>query len=454
MLSSPIRNWLYAFSIMCLPVYSWASAPETTQIKAVRMWASPEATRVVFDINHRAEHNVFVLKNPDRVVIDFSDAAFTHPVGDLDYRNSLVKGIRSAIHQTNTLRVVLDMKTGVVPKSFLLNPTAQYGHRLVVDLEPANSSPASTTASTAAASATTAISTLPAPTQGRDIVVAIDAGHGGEDPGALGPRGTQEKDVALAIARKLESLLQRQKGIKPVMIRSGDYYISLRGRIRKARAYKADLFVSIHADAYNNGKAQGSSVFVLSSKGASSEAARWLADSENNADLIGGVSLDDKDDLLASVLLDLSQNATLAASMDVANRILTQLGKVGEVHKNQVEHAGFVVLKSPDIPSILVETGFISNRHEENQLRHQNYQQQIASALNNGLVQYFHENPPAGTLLAMSRSRQHLIEKGETLTSIAHQYQISPRRLRAANGLDDDDIKAGHTLIIPFIDGG
>jgi len=284
--------------------------------------------------------------------------------------------------------------------------------------------------------------------------VAIDAGHGGDDPGALGPRGTQEKDVALAIARKLESWLQRQKGITPVMIRSGDYYISLRGRIRKARNYKADLFISIHADAYVNGTAQGSSVYVLSSKGASSEAARWLADSENNADLIGGVSLDDKDDLLASVLLDLSQNATLAASMDVASRILSQLGKISEVHKNQVEHAGFVVLKSPDIPSILVETGFISNRHEENQLRRQNYQQRIANALGDGLVQYFQDNPPAGTWLAMSRNRHHLVEKGETLTSIAHQYQISPGRLRAANGLPDDDIKAGHTLIIPFIDGG
>jgi len=440
-----LYRWLASVMLVCLPMLVWA-APAPTLIKAVRMWAGPETTRVVFDVNRNVEHNVFVLKNPDRVVIDLTDAAFNHPVGDLDYHNSLVKGIRSATRQGNNLRIVLDLKAGVIPKSFLLNPTAQYGHRLVVDLEPLNQP------SVVPVTPPTVTAKIPEP--GRDIVVAIDAGHGGDDPGAVGQRGTQEKVVALAIAQRLESLLQNHKGIKPVLIRNSDYYISLRGRIRKARAYKADLFVSIHADAYNNRSAQGSSVFVLSSKGASSEAARWLANSENNADLIGGVSLDDKDDLLASVLLDLTQNATLAASMDVAAKILSQLSKVGEVHKNQVEHAGFVVLKSPDIPSILVETGFISNRQEENQRRQQSYQQRIAQALFNGLMQYFQANPPAGTILAMANLRQHRVEKGETLTSIAHQYQISPGKLRDANGLSNDEIKAGHTLIIPFIDGG
>lgn len=416
------------------------------QIKGVRMWSSPDGTRVVFDVNNKVDHHVFVLKNPDRVVIDLEKTSFSRPLTSLDYSKSLVKGIRTGTHQQKNLRVVLDMKTRAIPKSFLLNPTKQYGYRLVVDLE-------STTTSTVT-QVKKPVYNSPVPRRGRDIVVAIDAGHGGEDPGAIGRRGTREKVVALSIARKLEKILRKEQGIKPVLIRTGDYYISLRGRIRKARQHKADMFISIHADAFRNEKARGASVFVLSQRGASSEAARWLAASENNADLIGGVSLDDKDDLLASVLLDLSQNATLAASMDVGDRILGELKRVGNVHKGQVEHAGFVVLKSPDVPSILVETGFISNRQEENQLRSQRHQQRIAKALLKGIKRYFLENPPAGTVLAMRSNRQHLVSEGDTLSSIARQYRITPRHLRSANGLSNDKIKAGHTLIIPVIGGG
>ena len=420
---------------------------QAAQIKGVRMWSSPDGTRVVFDVNNKVDHHVFVLKNPDRVVIDLEGARFSRPLTSLDYSKSLVKGIRTGTHQQKNLRVVLDMKARVVPKSFLLNPTKQYGYRLVVDLE-------STTTSTAtAAPVKKPVYSSPVPRRGRDIVVAIDAGHGGEDPGAIGRRGTREKVVALSIAKKLEKLLRKEQGIKPVLIRTGDYYISLRGRIRKARKYKADMFVSIHADAFRNERARGASVFVLSQRGASSEAARWLAASENNADLIGGVSLDDKDGLLASVLLDLSQNATLAASMDVGDRILGELKRVGNVHKGQVEHAGFVVLKSPDVPSILVETGFISNRQEENQLRSQRHQQRIAKALLKGIKRYFHDNPPEGTVLAMRSNRQHLVAEGDTLSSIARQYRITPRHLRSANGLSNDKIKAGHTLVIPVIGG-
>ncbi|WP_455222891.1 N-acetylmuramoyl-L-alanine amidase [Kaarinaea lacus] len=418
---------------------------QATQVNGVRMWSSPEGTRVVFDVDRKVEHNVFVLKNPDRVVIDLAQTTFTSPVTSLDYSESLVKGIRTGIHDKNNLRVVLDMKSHVVPKTFLLNPTKQYGYRLVVDLD--------SIGATSVSPAPDPVSNSSLPAQGRDIVVAIDAGHGGEDPGAIGRRGTREKDVALSIARKLEALLRQEKGIRPVLIRSGDYYISLRGRIRKARAHKADLFISIHADAFRNGRAQGSSVYVLSQRGASSEAARWLAASENDADLIGGVSLDDKDDLLASVLLDLSQNATLAASMDVGERILGQLKRVGHVHKRQIEHAGFVVLKAPDVPSILVETGFISNRQEENQLRSHRHQQRIAKALVQGIKQYFNDNPPADTVLASAGKRQHLVAEGDTLSSIARRYRISPHQLQSANGLSSDKIKAGHTLIIPVVGG-
>lgn len=420
-----------------------------TQIKAVRMWASPDSTRVVFDVDRRIEHNVFVLKNPDRVVVDLSNASFANPVGQLDYSNSLVKGIRSGIQQDRTLRVVLDMKSSAVPKSFLLNPTAHYGHRLVIDLEPENTTVIETVKQAPPVTATI-------PEYGRDVVVAIDAGHGGEDPGALGKRGTREKDVALSIAKRLEQMLRSHKGIRPVLIRTGDYYISLRGRIRKARQAKADLFISIHADAFKNGRARGASVYVLSKKGASSEAARWLAASENKSDLIGGVSLDDKDDLLASVLLDLSQNATQAASMDIGSKVLAELVTAGNVHKERVEHAGFVVLKSPDIPSLLVETGFISNLHEERLLRSGRHQQRIANAIYKGIKRYFNENPPAGTVLAKNSTGanlQHRVTKGETLTSIARRYEVSMENLRAVNGLSSDRIKTGYTLIIPFSDG-
>jgi len=438
--------WFCLLAVLAIPT----SIASTTQIKAVRMWASPESTRVVFDVDRRLEHNVFVLNNPDRVVIDLENTSFSNSMGDLDYRNSLVKGIRSGVQPNNVLRVVLDMKSTSTPKSFLLNPTAHYGHRLVIDLEPLTGSTGETTFDKELPV------TASIPAVGRDAVVAIDAGHGGEDPGALGKRGTREKDVALSIAKRLEKLLSAQEGIKPVLIRTGDYYISLRGRIRKARQAKADLFISIHADAFKNGRAKGASVYVLSKKGASSEAARWLAASENNSDLIGGVSLDDKDDLLASVLLDLSQNATQAASMDVGSRVLQELVGAGEVHKDQVEHAGFVVLKSPDIPSLLVETGFISNRQEENLLRSPRHQQRIASAIYKGIKQYFNENPPAGTILAKNipdNNLQHRVSKGETLTSIAKRYQVSMRNLREANGLRSDRIKVGYTLIIPFSDG-
>ncbi|WP_455197320.1 N-acetylmuramoyl-L-alanine amidase [Kaarinaea lacus] len=425
-----------------LPAFAQAA-----QVNAVRMWSSPEGTRVVFDVDRKVEHNVFVLQNPDRVVIDLERTRFARPVTALDYSESLVKGIRTGTHENNNLRVVLDMKSHVLPKTFLLNPTKQYGYRLVVDLESVNGQAVTPAPDPAPASRSSL------PQQGRDIVVAIDAGHGGEDPGAIGRRGTREKDVALSIARKLEALLRQEQGIKPVLIRSGDYYISLRGRIRKAREHKADLFISIHADAFRNGRAKGASVYVLSQRGASSEAARWLAASENDADLIGGVSLDDKDDLLASVLLDLSQNATLAASMDIGDRILAELKHVGHVHKRQIEHAGFVVLKAPDVPSILVETGFISNRQEESQLRSQRHQQRIASALLQGIKRYFNDNPPAGTLLASASKRQHLVAEGDTLSSIARQYRISPHQLQSVNGLSSDKIKAGHTLIIPMVGG-
>jgi len=436
--------------IISVIIVCFSSVAHATIVDGIRMWAGPEGTRVVFDINKSVDHDVFVLKNPDRVVVDLKNTQLNRKTVDLDFSQSFVKGIRYAKRNRLDVRVVLDLNVSVKPNSFILNPTKHYGHRLVVDLEPTDSPLEPIVKKNRANSFDE--------NEPRAIVVAIDAGHGGEDPGAMGRRGTKEKAVVLAIARKLENLLVKEWGIRPVMIREGDYYVSLRERIRKAREAKADLFISIHADAFKNGHAQGASVYVLSQKGASSEAARWLAASENSADLIGGVSLDDKDDLLASVLLDLSQNATIAASMEVGSKVLGELQRVNRVHKEQVEHAGFVVLKSPDIPSILVETGFISNRSEENKLRDENHQQRLARALLKGVRRYFRDNPPPGTLLASAmqgRGGQHyVISTGDTLSTIAEKYRVTAGVLRSANGLLDDTINVGQVLIIPARNGG
>ncbi|MCZ6526513.1 MAG: N-acetylmuramoyl-L-alanine amidase, partial [Gammaproteobacteria bacterium] len=280
----------------------------------------------------------------------------------------------------------------------------------------------------------------------RDIVIAIDAGHGGEDPGASGQNGTYEKDVVLQLSKVLSNLINRERGMRAVMTRQGDYFVRLRKRLKTARQHNADLFISIHADAFKDPRVHGSSVYVLSKKGASSEHALWLAERENASDLIGGVSLEDKDDVLASVLLDLSQTASLEASIDVAERVLGALKQVGKVHKRRVEAAGFAVLKSPDIPSILIETAYISNPTEEKNLRNKAHRHKIANSILTGLRSYFNENAPEGTILA---ARKHVINRGETLSAIAQDYRVSMHQLRALNGLKGDLLQVGQVLSIP-----
>lgn len=415
------------------------------QVEGVRMWSGPESTRLVFDISEPVDHKVFVLRDPERLVVDLEDARLLRDADELDFNNSLVSGMRSASRNDRDLRIVLDLRGKTRPKSFLLKPTQQYGHRLVIDLENTGLKASSTKTVTRSAS-------QPDNDRPREVVVAIDAGHGGDDPGALGGRGTREKHVVLAIAKKLEALVKKEPGMRPVMIRSGDYYLSLRKRMQKARENRADLFVSIHADAFHDRRARGASVYVLSQRGATSEAARWLAKSENNSDLIGGVSLDDKDDLLRSVLLDLSQNATIAASLDVGGNVLNELGRIARLHGNRrVEQAGFMVLKSPDVPSILIETGYISNRQEEKNLASKNYQQKLAKAMLKGIRRYFQHNAPPGTQLAAA-DRQHVIRRGETLSGIAQRYRVSQLALRNVNRLDSQDVLViGRTLRIPTV---
>lgn len=381
------------------------------EVENLRMWPAPDHTRVVFDIDKPVTHSLFTLPAPDRVVIDIPNLHMGISPPKPSVSDPLLRRIRFASHnKRRDLRIVLDLKRPVQPKSFLLKPNRSYGYRLVVDLyrldkpgitksgKPASKPkiPKPPTSSKPSVSKPRAR----IPSKLRKVIIAIDPGHGGEDPGASGRLGTREKDVALAIGRKLKTLLNRKYGIRAILVRDGDYYISLRKRKRIARNHKADLFVSIHADAFRNPLVYGSSVYVLSERGASSEAAKWLADKENSADLVGGVSLDDKDDLLASVLLDLSKEATLKDSLDLGNDVLNQLKKLGKTHKKRVQRAGFMVLKSPDIPSILVETAFISNPNEERRLRNPRHQQRLAQAILAGILRYLKNNAPQGTLLA------------------------------------------------------
>jgi N-acetylmuramoyl-L-alanine amidase len=425
---------------LLLLLISLPLSAQQARIDNLRLWAAPDHTRLVFDVSSQVSHKIFTLKNPDRLVIDVENARLN---GDLPVtgENPLVKRMRSATREGGDLRVVLDLNQSVNPKSFVLRPNKQYGHRLVVDLYGE--------APRAEAAKPKTVVKIADQDGSRDVIIAIDAGHGGEDPGAKGRSGTYEKTVVLQIARKLADLVSKEKGMRPVMIRKGDYYIGLRKRMKLAREQQADLFVSIHADSFRDPRAKGSSVYTLSQRGASSEAARWLAESENSADLVGGVTLEDKDDVLASVLLDLSQTGTRQASHQVANNVLGQLKHVGRTHKRTVQQAGFMVLKSPDVPSILVETAFISNPHEEKKLRDPSHQQKLAQAIMEGLRRHFRDAPPPGTLLAKLKSRKHTISRGDTLSGIAKQYQVSLSSLRTTNHLKSDTLRIGQVLAIP-----
>lgn len=426
--------------------------------KGVRLWAAPDHTRVVFDTSASVTHNIFSLQNPDRLVIDVKSARVAKSLDTKQVSGGIVKGVRAAQNKKDTLRIVLDLKQAARPQTLSLKPNDQYGHRLVIDLYDVDGADNKTVSRTPSQPASQTVSQTAkpvqvkaaAPTAARDLVIAIDAGHGGEDPGAIGRRGTREKTVVLAIARQLAELIRKEPGMRPVLIREGDYYIGLRQRIDKARKHNADLFISIHADAFRDHRARGSSVFVLSRRGASSEMARWIAAKENAADLAGGVSLDDKDDVLAGVLLDLSQSASIAASHEVASNMLGELKRLGKTHKTSVQRAGFVVLKSPDIPSILVETAFISNPQEENNLRSKQHQAKLAKAMLNGVRDYFDNHPPPGTLRV---ARKHTIKRGDTLSDIAAAYQVSLNSLRGFNSLKSDTLRVGDTLRIPPLRG-
>ena len=427
---------LFSLAVTLLP-----NILSAAEVRGLRMWPAPDNTRLVFDLNAPVEHSLFSLKNPNRIVIDLKNSKVRGALPSATYNESRIKGIRYAKRGDKGLRVVLDLKNSVKPKSFVLKPHGSYGHRLVVDIFDAEKSEKVVVKRPVYQSKKTA----------RDLIIAIDAGHGGEDPGAIGQRGTREKDVVLKIAKELEKLIKRERGMKPLMVRTGDYYIGLKERVKKAQIAQADLFISIHADAFKNGKARGTSVYILSERGASSSLASFLADSENSADLNGGVGGTD-DDLLNMVLADMVKNSTLEDSHQIASSVLDDLKDVNHLHKDSVEQAGFRVLKAGR-PAILVETAFISNRKEEKKLRTRKHQRALAKAIFKGTRSYFKTNPVPGTLLALRDRKpvKHQIARGETLTGIAQRYQVSLATIRDVNDINGDNLRVGKTLRIPSI---
>jgi len=429
---------------LCL-LFTLSAAHAGTTVKNIRIWAEADKTRVVLDLSNPVDHSIFTLRGPDRLVVDLKNGRLANTLEKLPTGTGSVRAIRSGVRADGELRVVLDLNEAVRSRSFTVNPNSNYGHRLVIDLHRSGSLQTVKRASEGY-------------TPGRDIVIAIDPGHGGHDPGAVGKGRTREKDVVLAISRALANRINAEDGMRAILIRDKDQYVDHRRRMNMARRHKSDLFVSIHADAVDDRRPYGTTVYALSTKGASDEAARQLAARENAA--VGGVALNDKDDVLASVLIDLSQNAALSASLDIGDDVIRELARMGKVHRRKVQQAGFIVLKSPDLPSILVETGFISNPSEEKRLRDRNYQGRLADAMLSGIRNYFHENPPPDTKIAMQVQRKpvrqvrHVITRGDTLSQIAERYNVSAAAIRRVNKISGDSIRIGQTLSIPVYAGG
>ncbi len=416
---------------------------QASVVKGLRFWQSPESTRVVLDLSTPTDHKLLVLDNPHRIVLDLPRASLAVDVEHLEISSSLIRAVRANREEgLDRLRIVLELKEAVEPKSFTLKPFQQYGDRLVVDLFNKKR-----TASVPPPSVT--------PAGDRDIVIAIDAGHGGEDPGAVGQKGTYEKHVTLQIARQLKKAIDAEPGLSAVLTRDADYFVSLRNRTDIARKHRADLFISIHADSVRNRSARGASVWVLSTRGARSEMGRWLETKENSSDLLGGVdnslSLGDKDPGIAEVLLQLSMDYAVGASYEVANEVLHRIKTaVPRMHKNQVQEAAFIVLKNPDIPSLLFEAAFISNPGEEKLLKDPSYQRKMAASLMDGIKAYFRANPPdASHYASLYKQNRYVIRRGDTLSGIAQRYRVSVGSLRQANKLKSDRLLVGQQLLIP-----
>ncbi|MEQ1543772.1 MAG: N-acetylmuramoyl-L-alanine amidase [Methyloglobulus sp.] len=402
------------FLVFIFLVFSTLGYGQQIHVDSVRYASETGRAKVIFEVTSSPKHRVFVLDNPSRLVIDVKNTQADQGLGQPSASHPLFAHVRAAAKNDSDLRIVIDLKQAITAKSHKLATNNSDNQHLVIDLLNKNSGnsvdkvkktseklayskPSNLDEQTETTTKTSNSRSKHAVNKKQRFVIAIDAGHGGDDPGARGPNGTHEKQVTLAIAKKLEALINAQPGMKAKMVRKGDYYVGLRERIKIARLAKADLFISIHADAFQNAEVKGASVFTLSRNGASNEAARWLANSENAREKVGGVNLDDKEDVLASVLLDLSQTATQQASVSLAGNVLKNFQNIGSLHYSTVQKAGFVVLKSPDVPSILVETAFISNPSDELNLLSARYQTKMANAIFNGVLNYFEQLEPSET---------------------------------------------------------
>lgn len=427
---------LQVLLLLLLTLFSTAGVA-ANQVQGVRIWPSPDNTRVVFDLSDAPEHKYFTLEKPDRLVIDLSKIKGGSNLPAISGESPLIKAIRSS-GDAKRMRIVLDLTKATKANVFALSPTPPYGHRLVVDLpddQPEqNIPPAAIRAA-------------------RDIVIAIDAGHGGEDPGSIGPSGFYEKNITLPIARQLAQLIDRQPGMKAMMVRTNDYYIHVNRRTEIARGQQADLLISIHADAFTTPQPRGASVWVLSLRRATTEVGRMLEQTERHSELLGGVAEIIKDSAneryLAQTVLDLSMNHSMVTAYQVAGEVLQELSKVAHMHKKAPQAASFGVLKAPDIPSILVEVGFISNPQDEKLMRSSAHQAKLAQSLFTALKRHFEKSPPADSLFAQQRAREHRVSAGESLSLLAQRYNVSVDELRNVNQLTTDSIRVGQTLRIP-----
>ncbi|UCB54068.1 MAG: N-acetylmuramoyl-L-alanine amidase [Thiotrichales bacterium] len=413
------------------------NAASQVTVKDIRLSSHKDYVRLVFDLDKVVDHSVFTLNKPDRIVLDLKNTKMTHGMVDRIGANSMIRRIRSGVRNSNDLRVVFDLQQEVKPRSFVLGPSGKSGHRLVLDLHDRT------------AGSTVSKKAAPKKHQLRDVIIAIDAGHGGKDPGATGKKGTREKTVTLQMARRLEKKINQQKGMKAVLTRRDDRFLRLRARIEKARKYNADMMISLHADSFPDPRARGSSVYALSVDGATSETAKLLAEKENAADLLfGDVNLAVEDEMVKEVLFDLSLTGTIQSSLDIGDEVLRQIKHVNRVHKRQVQQAGFAVLKAPNIPSILLETAFISNPREEKNLKSAAHQKKVANAISKGVAKYFSRKAPPGTWLSASAA-EYKVRSGDTLGSIAKKYKTSVENLRARNAMHTSSLNAGQVLKIP-----
>ena len=428
-----------------MPVFllTFSGLLQAAQVKDIRVAQQQGVTRLVFELNDASEHRMFALSQPDRVVLDISDADISQAVVDnlSALSSDVLLRVRYAKRDSG-MRFVLDLSQQVKAKTSELSAAGDYGPRIMVELEYGQPKSANVVKSLASIS-----------NEKRDVVVVIDPGHGGKDPGALGQYKVREKDIVLSISKELARRLNDVPGIKAVLTRSTDEYLQLRDRSRVARESNADLLISVHADAFTKASARGASVWALSLSGKTSEMGRWLAQQEQATDLVGGISLDDKDQLLAEVLLDMSMNSTIQMSLDIGGNVLREMKGVAVLHKDAVQQAGFVVLKSPDIPSILIETGFVSNKTEAKNLSSATYRKRLANSIAKGVEEFFVSNPPDGSYIAWRQKQKggftYTVSRGDTLSEIARKNGVSLGALRTANTLKNDVIWVGQKLSIP-----